>query len=120
MSAWLDEITDQFVPVPDHFCRVVGIAENFRESVVVYGTLRIWIVNYVQALPQVGVWAMRPEIHCPVVSYPKLAVVTVDHRWWLCGESQWIVFDRKLPFKQRRNLFHQLCGTLAWPTRHLP
>ena len=66
MSAWLDEITDQFVPVPDHFCRVVGIAENFRESVVVYGTLRIWIVNYVQALPQVGVWRCGRKFTAPL------------------------------------------------------
>src|SRR5262249_40847858 len=107
MSAWLDEITDQFVPVPDHFCRVVGIAENFRKCVVVYRTLRTWIVSHVQALPQVRLWAMRPEIDRAIVRYPKLTVLTVYHPFRLCRESQSIVVDRKLPFKERRNLFDQ-------------
>src|SRR5262249_22302542 len=107
MAAWLDEVADKFVPVADHRRWIFSIAEYFCEGAVVYRTLRSCIVNHVQALPEVRLRAMRPKIHRPVFRYPNLAVLTVDHRWRLCCESQRIVFDRKLPFKQGGNLLHQ-------------
>ena len=107
MAAWLDQKTNKFVPMPNHRLQSFGIAENSRESLVVYRALRIWIVIHVEALPEMRLRPMPRNFSAPSSAIQSSPFAQFMTDGGSAGKRNRLSLRPQVPLKKRRDLFDQ-------------
>ena len=121
IAARLNEITQQFVPVPPQSLRVCSRGKETIASPIILGTFRFRIVGHIQAMPEVTTQAyVERSSTLPSRANQKLAVRAVDHPRGSTVNAKKSSFvaslasNRVPTWRRSPALFALVCTGLVW------